>query len=70
MLDNNKNISIYSKFSAIPSHKARKNSKEWVFLGAKRKFNAEYRSNTMDRVGGFREKGVKTYHYKFVGTKS
>jgi len=76
MLDTYKRISIFSKFSAMPTHKARKNSKEWVFLGARRKMGARRKRGVnpsgpgkrrIQRESGFREKGIKTFHYKFIG---
>lgn len=67
MLDTTKNISIYAKFSAIPVHKALKASPLWRFLGSKRLMGKVVCRPGMDRKSGFREKGVKTFHYIFIG---
>jgi ABC-type Mn2+/Zn2+ transport system ATPase subunit len=71
MLNTYKNIAIFSKFSAIPTHKARKNCKEWIFLGSRRLMKAHDKTGKrMDRQTGFREKGVRTFHYKFIGSQN
>lgn len=56
---------IMAKFSSVPVFKAMKKQKEWLFLGETRLMGKMKTGENMDRKGGFREKGVKTFNFEF-----
>jgi len=39
----------------------------WKFLGEKRLMGKMQSGGTMDRKSGFREKGVKTFSFEYIG---
>jgi hypothetical protein len=41
--------------------------KQWVFLGEKRLLGKMKTGGNMTRKNGFREMGVKTFHFEFIG---
>lgn len=59
------NCRIMAKFSSVPVFKAMIKQKEWRFLGEKRLMGKMKTGGSMDRKGGFREKGVKTYNFEY-----
>lgn len=62
------NCIIMAKYSSIPVFKAMiKDQNNWQFVGEKRLMGKMNVGGNMMRNGGFREKGVKTYHFKFIG---
>lgn len=58
---------IMAKFSSTPVYKAMIKQVEWKFLGEKRLMGAMTTGGSMTRKAGFREKGVKTYNFVFLG---
>lgn len=58
---------IMAKFSAIPVFKSMIKQKQWVFLGEKRLLGKMKTGGNMTRKNGFREMGVKTFHFEFIG---
>lgn len=58
---------IMAKFSALPVYKAMIKQKQWEFLGEKRLMGSMRIGGNMDRKTGFREHGVKTYHFEYIG---
>jgi len=60
---------IMAKFSAMPVYKAMIKQKEWVFLGQTRLMGKMKTGGNMLRQSGFREKGVKTFNFEYVGLK-
>jgi len=56
---------IMAKFSAVPVFKAMIKQKCWKFLGEFRKQGMYVRSGSMGRQKGFREAGIKTFHFEF-----
>jgi integrase/recombinase XerD len=58
---------IMAKFSALPVFKAMIKQKEWRYLDTKRLMGKMHTGGNMDRKGGFREGGVKTYHFEYKG---
>lgn len=64
---------IMAKFSSAPVYKAMIKQKEWIFLGAKRLMGkmpvGGIGRGGIERngKGGFREYGIKTYHFEFIG---
>lgn len=56
-----------AKFSAMPVFKAMIKNKAWRFLGEKRLMGKTKIGGNMDRKSGFRECGIKTYHFEFIG---
>lgn len=58
---------IMAKFSSTPVFKAMIKDKNWKFLGEKRVMGKTVKGGMMQRVTGFREGGVKTYHFEFIG---
>jgi hypothetical protein len=58
---------IMGKFSSVPVFKAMIKNKAWKFLGEKRQMGSMSTGN-IDRKSGYREFGIKTYHFEFRGT--
>ena len=58
---------IMAKFSSVPVFKAMIKQKCWKFLGEKRLMGSMKTGGTMTRKGGFREHGIKTFHFEFTG---
>jgi GNAT superfamily N-acetyltransferase len=58
---------IMGKFSSVPVFKAMIKDKAWKFLGEKR-IMGSMNYGHIDRKSGFREFGIKTYHFEFRGT--
>lgn len=58
---------IMAKFSSAPVFKAMIKQDCWRFLGEKRIMGQMKKGSNMIRTGGFREYGVKTYHFEFIG---
>lgn len=56
---------IMAKFSALPVFKAMIKQKEWIFLGEKRLMGKMKHGGGMERTKGFREEGIKTYHFEY-----
>lgn len=65
----NKNYRIMAKFSAVPVFKAMQKQKEWIYLGTKRLMGKMKHGGNMERTGGFREGGIKTFHFEYIGIK-
>jgi energy-coupling factor transporter ATP-binding protein EcfA2 len=65
LLSDKINCRIMAKFSSTPIYKAMKKQAEWVFLGQKRLMGKMKKGGSMDRKGGFREGGIKTYHFEY-----
>lgn len=58
---------IMAKFSALPVYKAMIKQPQWRFLGAKRLMGKMKYGGDMERKTGFREGGIKTYHFEYMG---
>jgi ABC-type lipoprotein export system ATPase subunit len=58
---------IMAKFSALPVFKAMIKQKCWKYLETKRLMGKMKHGGSMERVGGFREGGTKTYHFEYKG---
>jgi hypothetical protein len=60
---------IMAKFSAIPVFKAMRKQKQWIFLGEKRLMGKMKTGGTASKGfaqnQGFRENGVRTFHFEF-----
>lgn len=63
------NIRILAKFSAIPMFKALIKSKKWKFLKEQQVMGKLPTGGNMDRQTGFREYGIKTFHFEYYGTR-
>lgn len=57
-----------AKFSSIPLYKILMKSKKWKYLNTKRVMGSLSRGGTMDRQTGFREGGIKTFHFEYMGS--
>jgi hypothetical protein len=55
------------KYSSIPVYRAMIKNEEWLFLGEKRLMGKMQYGEAMKRKTGFREWGIKTYHFEFIG---
>lgn len=60
------NVKIMAKFSAMPVYRAMIKNPHWAFLGEKRLMGKMQYGGSMDRKTGFRECGIKTYHFEFI----
>lgn len=58
---------IMGKFSSIPVYKAMTKDKNWVLKETKILFGHMSKSGTMQRRSGFRECGIKTWSFEFIG---
>lgn len=58
---------IMAKFSAIPVYKAMIKQKEWKYLRTERTMGKMSVGGNMDRKTGFRDGGVKTFHFEYLG---
>jgi|TARA_R100001594_G_scaffold120509_2_gene156115 energy-coupling factor transporter ATP-binding protein EcfA2 len=56
---------IMAKFSAIPMYKSRLKDKNWRYLGSKRMMGQYKIGGNMTRSTGFRDKGIKTFHFEY-----
>lgn len=56
---------IMAKFSSVPVFKAMIKQKCWKFLGEKRLMGSMKYGDSSERKSGFREFGIKTYHFLF-----
>lgn len=63
------NYRIMAKFSALPVYKAMIRQPQWRYLKTKRLMGKMVTGNLMDRKSGFRDSGIKTYHFEYIGTK-
>ncbi len=54
---------ILGKFSSVPVYKAMIKDPNWMFLGEKR-LMGEMKHGNMERSAGFRDGGIKTYHFE------
>lgn len=63
----NKNIRVMAKFSSTPVFKAMIKQKCWKFLGEKRTFGTIKTGPNMLQKGSFRDGGIKTYNFEFIG---
>ena len=63
----NYDYKIMAKFSSLPVYKAMIKQKQWKFLGEKRLMGKMQHGGKMERQAGFREYGIKTYHFEFIG---
>jgi hypothetical protein len=55
------------KFSSIPVFKSMIKQKSWKFLGEKRVMGTIQKGATMERQNGFREGGIRTFQFEYVG---
>lgn len=60
---------ILGKFSSIPTLRSLVKSKEWKYLQTKRLMGKMQHGTNMERTGGFREGGIKTFHFEYIGRK-
>lgn len=64
---------IMGKFSSIPTYKSLIKSNYWKFLSVKRlfgKMKSSLISRKDNRSGGFRECGIKTFHFEYIGNRT
>lgn len=58
---------IMGKFSSIPVYKSMKKQSQWKFLKTERLMGKMKTGGNMDRKSGFREQGIKTFHFEYIG---
>lgn len=63
----NAHCRVMGKFSSIPVYKALQKNKNWVLKECKYKFNSASSDKRIRRKGGFRDKGIKTWSFEFIG---
>jgi ABC-type lipoprotein export system ATPase subunit len=69
LIDTYHPIKLMTKFSATPVFKILIKDTQWKFLGEHRRFGKMTKGGKMERYSGFREGGIKSYHFEFVGNK-
>jgi ABC-type lipoprotein export system ATPase subunit/GNAT superfamily N-acetyltransferase len=60
---------IMGKFSSVPVYKAMKKNPNWVMIEEKLLFNRMKKRGNMTRNSGFRDKGIKTWSFEYIGGK-
>lgn len=60
---------IMGKFSSVPVYKAMKKDKNWILREEKLLFNHMNVGGNMKRRSGFREDGIKTWSFEYIGNK-
>lgn len=58
-------VKLMAKFSAEPTYRAMIKDHNWRFVGTKRLMGKMNVGGNMIRRKGFREKGIKTYHFEW-----
>lgn len=58
-----------AKFSSAPVYKAMAKQDCWKYLDTKRLMGKMPKGDNLERQSGFREYGIKTYHFEYIGTK-
>lgn len=61
---------IMGKFSSVPVYKAMKKDKNWILREEKLLFNHMNVRGNMKRQSGFREDGIKTWSFEYIGNKA
>ena len=63
---------IMGKFSSVPTYKSLIKNECWKYLKVKRLFGKMKSSliSRKGRTGGFREAGIKTFHFEYVGNRT
>lgn len=61
------NCKIMAKFSALPVFKAMCKQPEWKYINTNRLMGKMNHGGSMDRASGFRECGVKTFCFEYIG---
>jgi ABC-type ATPase with predicted acetyltransferase domain len=64
-LEENPTFRVMAKFSALPVFKAMQKQANWVHIETKRLMGNMKFGGKMSRNGGFREAGVKTFHFEY-----
>lgn len=68
-LNEHNNAKVMGKFSSVPVYRAMIKDPAWRFLGAKRLMGKmKFGEGKTLRKSGFREAGIKTYHFEYIGT--
>ena len=65
-------VKIMAKFSSIPIYKSMIKSKVWELRDVDKKMNKNQgrrKSNTMDRTTAFRDQGVTSFSFRYIGEK-
>lgn len=57
---------MMAKFSSLPVFKAMIKQRQWKFLGEKRLLKRMDVGSNMGRKSGFRENGVRTFHFEMI----
>lgn len=65
-----KDCRVMAKFSAMPVFRAMKKQTCWKFLGEQRLMGKMQKGKTMSRSGGFREGGIRTFSFEYIGEKN
>lgn len=65
LLLNKVNCKIMAKFSSVPVYKSMIKQKQWKYNGSKRTLGTLPKGKTMSRQSGFRQGGVKTFHFEY-----
>lgn len=60
---------VMTKFSSTPVYRAAIKDPAWRHMETKRLMGAANPRGSMKRDGGFREGGIKTYHFEFIGNQ-
>jgi len=67
LLKEHPDYKIMARFSSVPMKRARDKSANWKMVAVSRKLGKERPGGTMDRQTGFRDQGVTTWSYEWVG---
>lgn len=70
LLAEHPNIRIMGKFSSVPVYKAMIKAPEWRYIETRRHMGTMSHGQRMERRTGFRDGGIKTYHFEYIGNRS
>lgn len=60
---------IMGKFSSVPVYKAMKKNPNWILREERLQLSTMKKGGNMIRNSGFRDKGIKTWSFEFIGYK-
>jgi hypothetical protein len=68
MIDNYP-VRVMAKYSSTPVYKAMIKQLCWRYIETKRLMSKMPKGGNLQRRTGFREYGIKTYHFEYIGIK-
>lgn len=60
---------IMGKFSSVPVYKAMRRNPRWILREERLQLGTMKKGGNMIRNSGFRDKGIKTWSFEYIGDK-